>query len=403
MYRDLGLESTSPHGIRRRPSSSSSSLALGFDDDGAMTVDGEFGTTTRNAVRQWQDSLGVDDSGVVTPRTLVFHPTPLRLATDLRVGTTFETLEVTAPDAAVTVDASSDDRGWLAEGTAVTVEFADGSSLAGNRDRTAGSVDRRRFDGVPLDDRPRRRRVRPTRRTSASSCRRRVAEDVLIVPVAALLAPAEGGYAVEIVDGATHATRRRRGRCDPRRAGRDRRRRRRGRHRGRGRMIDRRCDSAGGRARTARASSGCTRDAARTGARRHRPAGRGGRIRRRRRSVGVGQVDVVERDRHARPTDRRDDAHRRRRGVGAVGPGTLGHPGRTPRLRLPAVPPAGGRRPRRQRRRRPRLSRVSAPRAPAAGPGRARPRRAVAPPRPPTAAALGRRAAAGGDRQGDRR
>ena len=55
-----------------------------------MTVDGEFGTTTRNAVRDWQDSRGVDDSGVVTRQELVFNPSPLRLASDSRVGTAFE-------------------------------------------------------------------------------------------------------------------------------------------------------------------------------------------------------------------------------------------------------------------------------------------------------------------------
>ena len=43
-------------------------VLLGFDDGGAMTVDGVFGTTTRNAVRDWQDSRGVDDTGVVTPQ-----------------------------------------------------------------------------------------------------------------------------------------------------------------------------------------------------------------------------------------------------------------------------------------------------------------------------------------------
>ncbi|MET0663205.1 MAG: peptidoglycan-binding protein [Ilumatobacteraceae bacterium] len=201
MYRDLRLESPRLEGYDVAQLQLFL-ITLGFDDDGAMTADGVFGTTTRNAVRDWQDSRGVDDTGVVSRQELVFNATPLRLASDLRIGTTFESLDVTAPDAIVTVDASSDDRAWLAEGTAVTVELADGSSVAGTViEQLAVSTD----DGstayrstIALDGEV---------STDATNVRivvsTTVADDVLIVPVAALLAPAEGGYAVEIVDGAS--------------------------------------------------------------------------------------------------------------------------------------------------------------------------------------------------------
>lgn len=50
---------------------------LGFSDD---EVDGSFGTATRDAVREWQDSLGVDDTGVVEAGDLVFvESLPARL------------------------------------------------------------------------------------------------------------------------------------------------------------------------------------------------------------------------------------------------------------------------------------------------------------------------------------
>jgi len=201
MYRDLRLESPRLEGYDVAQLQLFL-ITLGFDDDGAMTADGVFGTTTRNAVRDWQDSRGVDDTGVVSRQELVFNPTPLRVASDLQIGTTFESLDVTAPDAVVTVDASSDDRAWLAEGTAVTVELADGSSVAGTvTEQLAVSTD----DGstayrstIALDGEV---------STDATNVRivvsTTVADDVLIVPVAAMLAPAEGGYAVEIVDGSS--------------------------------------------------------------------------------------------------------------------------------------------------------------------------------------------------------
>ena len=84
----------------------------------------------------------------------------------------------------------------------MTVELADGSSVAGTvTEQLAVSTD----DGstayrstIALDGEV---------STDATNVRivvsTTVADDVLIVPVAALLAPAEGGYAVEIVDGSS--------------------------------------------------------------------------------------------------------------------------------------------------------------------------------------------------------
>ena len=198
MYRDLRLESPRLEGYDVAQLQLFL-ITLGFDDDGAMTADGVFGTTTRNAVRDWQDSRGVDDTGVVSRQELVFNPTPLRVASDRDR----DDLRIARRDGARrrgTVDASSDDRAWLAEGTAVTVELADGSSVAGTvTEQLAVSTDDGStayrstiaLDGEVSTDAPNVRIVVSTT----------VADDVLIVPVAALLAPAEGGYAVEIVDG----------------------------------------------------------------------------------------------------------------------------------------------------------------------------------------------------------
>ena len=55
MYRDLRLESPRLEGYDVAQLQQFL-ITLGFDDDGAMTADGVFGTTTRNAVRDWQDS-----------------------------------------------------------------------------------------------------------------------------------------------------------------------------------------------------------------------------------------------------------------------------------------------------------------------------------------------------------
>ena len=52
-------------------------VALGYDPDGEVTVDEEFGWDTRNMVRDWQEAMGLDDDGRVDPADIVIVPGPV--------------------------------------------------------------------------------------------------------------------------------------------------------------------------------------------------------------------------------------------------------------------------------------------------------------------------------------
>jgi peptidoglycan hydrolase-like protein with peptidoglycan-binding domain len=176
-------------------------LDLGFDDDGRLEADGDFGAATGRAVEDWQESLGLPETGRVDGSVLVFSPTPLRIASELRVGTAFERLDVTEPGAAVTVETSNRDRAGLPVGNPVSVELADGTVLDGtvaDQERVVrddGSTIWRSTIGVS-GDLAGESSVLVTSVVNAAS-------DVLIVPVPALLALAEGGFAVELAEPGT--------------------------------------------------------------------------------------------------------------------------------------------------------------------------------------------------------
>ncbi len=174
-------------------------VSQGYDDEGQLTVDGEFGTTTRDAVKQWQEASGLPDTGRVDASQLVFTPAPLRLASDHRVGTTFDGITVTEATATVTTETSTRDRSGLPVGGQVSIELSDGSELTGvvsDQERVIepdgstlwrSTID---VDGVLGSD-----------ETSVLITSEVVeVSNVLIVPVSALLAVANGGFAVEIED-----------------------------------------------------------------------------------------------------------------------------------------------------------------------------------------------------------
>jgi peptidoglycan hydrolase-like protein with peptidoglycan-binding domain len=69
--------------------------SLGHDLDGTLTIDDEFTDSTRLAVEDWQEALGVEVDGSVQPADVVFVPGPSQIV-DLTV-TTGDTLGQAAP------------------------------------------------------------------------------------------------------------------------------------------------------------------------------------------------------------------------------------------------------------------------------------------------------------------
>jgi peptidoglycan hydrolase-like protein with peptidoglycan-binding domain len=176
-------------------------IAQGFDRDGTLEADGVFDSDTRRAVMDWQEATWQQKTGRVTRSDMVFNPEPLRIAGDQRIGSVFEQLEVTAWEPTVTVDVANRDRPLLTVGTPVTIEFGDGTEVEGTVSEQIS---------VPQDDGTTQARstIEPRGEVPGEpgqvtiSVDATLASDVMIVPVGALLALAEGGYAVEVVNDA---------------------------------------------------------------------------------------------------------------------------------------------------------------------------------------------------------
>ena len=275
-------------------------VRLGYDPDGTVTVDGDFTASTKAMVERWQEDVGLDETGLVTPSQVVFSSLPAQVtASQADVGTIVQATSpvltvrggdpLTGPDVAqleaalvdlgflgsaddtldvdtvegiaafqasvgmevdgvlslgevvfrsgsvriasvvsavgtaaqastpvveaagletvVRVDLPASDQGDFAVGDPVVVELPDRTETPGTvaSVATVATTDPQGnafFEvEIVLDD--------PTVAGSLDEAPVDVrivtdtAEDVLAVPVTALLALAEGGYAVEVVDGSS--------------------------------------------------------------------------------------------------------------------------------------------------------------------------------------------------------
>jgi membrane fusion protein, multidrug efflux system len=182
--------------------------ALGFDDGGDLEVNGEFGADTAEAVRDWQEDLALDRTGVVELGDVVFAPGPRRLGQHaLEVGSSAagEVATTTSLQRTVTIELDASNQDLVSEGDRVQVELPGGERIGGRIaevgkvaesdpqdpeaeptvEVTVRLVDRVTTD---LDQAPVDVDVQTSR-----------ADDVLAVPVEALLALSEGGYGLEVV------------------------------------------------------------------------------------------------------------------------------------------------------------------------------------------------------------
>lgn len=187
-------------------------VKLGYDPDGDIEVDREFDTATRAAVQRWEDDLGLSEDGIVGLGEVVFLPGARRVgaqtaATGAPASPGAEIMATTSSTRIVELDVTVSDAYLFSTGRRVDVELPDGTIVRGEisavgttaevpaetegaesdptvpvevtlGDEEAGSLDRAPVDVDVAIDR---------------------ADEALSVPISALLALAEGGYALEVV------------------------------------------------------------------------------------------------------------------------------------------------------------------------------------------------------------
>ncbi|WP_434449270.1 peptidoglycan-binding protein [Lentzea sp. E54] len=184
--------------------------ALGYK---GFTVDNEFTWATATAVRQWQKDLGKPQNGTVQRSDVVVVPGEVRVAElKAQVGAPAngQILTYTATTKTVTVDLDVAKQHLVGQGTSATVTLPDGKtvpatvasvgSVATAAPAEQGSSTTSTIEVVvELADQAAAGRLdsAPVDVTLVSGKR----ENVLAVPVGALVALAEGGYGVQVVEG----------------------------------------------------------------------------------------------------------------------------------------------------------------------------------------------------------
>jgi hypothetical protein len=193
-------------------------VALGIATPDELTVDEDWTAATTDAVEEWQEALGVEATGSLAPGDAVVVPAAVRVVehpTPVGGSASGTVVEVTGTTRQVTVDLEASRQTLVTDGQAVEVELPDGTVVAGTvasvgTVATTPEADNPDEAGDPtievvvsLDDPAQGAAYdeAPVTVRVVSSA----AEGVLAVPVDALLALAEGGYAVERVaaDGTT--------------------------------------------------------------------------------------------------------------------------------------------------------------------------------------------------------
>ena len=181
---------------------------LGYSTD---APDARFTARTAAAVKRWQKALGVEQTGTVARSAVLFADHPVRVAApssrlgaEVAPGTELYTTSGT--DKVVDADLDLDDQSLATVGTAVTVVLPDGTELPATVTGVGAAVERPSTDGskgkvvvpvsVGLADQARAAAFAQADVTVRFAST--LADDVLTVPVEALVAIDESTFGLEV-------------------------------------------------------------------------------------------------------------------------------------------------------------------------------------------------------------
>ncbi|GAB2745520.1 efflux RND transporter periplasmic adaptor subunit [Amycolatopsis magusensis] len=179
-----------------------------------FTVDDEYTSATATAVANWQEDLGLDETGIVELGRVVFADGELRVdSVEAKAGEPAtpgqKVLTHTGVAKAITVELEPADQRLAKEDTEVQVELPDGKKFTGRVDEVSTIIQPGEGQNaepttkveviIGFDDQQAAESYALASVDVTFTADKR--ENVLTVPVAALLALAEGGFGVEVVEG----------------------------------------------------------------------------------------------------------------------------------------------------------------------------------------------------------
>jgi biotin carboxyl carrier protein len=186
--------------------------ALGFNEsESLMTVDDSYTSATASVVETWQESIGAEEDGVVAMGEVVFQTSPARVdALQVKVGDQIGAgsaiFTTSAEEIEISFDLPTSEQGNVEAGDAVEITLPDLSTTTGVVAEVATVATLSEDSNEPsfevivvLDDPSVADGIDEAPVTVAVITDR--TDGVTAVPVEALVALAEGGYAVEVQDG----------------------------------------------------------------------------------------------------------------------------------------------------------------------------------------------------------
>jgi peptidoglycan hydrolase-like protein with peptidoglycan-binding domain len=189
---------------------------LGYDPDGDMTVDEEWTSATTAAVERFQDARGMTEDGTLSRGAVVFRRGAARIgdvhaAVGQQVAPGAQLADLSSTRREITVALDADRQQLARTGERVTVDLPNGRSATGRITDVGKVASKPASEDAPstiaITIALRGRAARGTGLDQAPvtvAFARERRNDVLAVPVTALLARSGGGFAVEVVEGGQH-------------------------------------------------------------------------------------------------------------------------------------------------------------------------------------------------------